>query len=265
MKKLLIILIIVSFSNYLFAQKKLHFNENADTLKHNSIALNISSPLSMILGGIPSTTRNELLYKHYTKKFNYKLAFAFTYNTNPSGYVTGYDSNGNKYKEYFYNDGIIVSMTDTTYEERYNKRKNFLFELNPGIEKSRKTKIGTFLLGAELNFGYYKREETYLYRKYDKTDTINIINYTETTYKLPNSSAPYARGDYLRLGISFTTGFEWKLTKHINVSTTISPLFYTTLKLNSEYYDENEYLQNIDYPNFDFDMRWVNVYVAYKF
>ncbi len=265
MKKLLFILIIVSFSNYVFAQDKTYLNKNADTIKYNSIALNISSPLAFMLGSESLTARKAILYKHYGKNLNFKLEAVFTHDINPSLVAIKYTEDGNSTKEYYYSGGVIVNITDTTYEERYDKKQNLLFEINPGIEKARKTKIGTFLLGTELNLGYYKREETYIYRKHDTTDNISIINYIETAYKYPNTKVPYANGNYLRLGISFTTGFEWKLTKHFNVSTTISPLLYTTLKLNSEYYDENKYLENIDYTNFDLDMRWVNVYVAYKF
>ena len=269
MKQLTIVLIIVSLSINAYTQNIKHPDENADTLKHNSIGINISPFLASMLSGtfqdIPSAS---VLYKHYGNRFNYRIGLSVLPKFSSMNGATYYTTDKVTKEIYLY-DGEIVKITDTTVMKRFDYHNSCLLTLKTGLEKTKKTKFGTWIIGADLNFAYYKHDETYLFREAIKSDTMNFDNsnnYIEYEFLSPNTKAPYSKGKYLKSGINFVTGFEWKLTKHLNIIAEVNPYFGILTKISDEeYYDTDNYLKKPVVNTFDFDMGFINVIASLKF
>ena len=265
------ILLIISFATLTASSQNIkHPNGNADSLKNNSMGINISPILSVLLGGEePVKTEYSGLYKHYGKRFNFRLGLSFTPDVLKKGYYTYYNEDGSKVEApEMFEGGDIVKITDTTIMKRHYLRENYLFELNAGIEKAKKTRIGTWIIGGEINVGCFHKDETYIYREYQRPfDIYSNPEFEEFLFFAPNTSAPYSSGEFLKLGFNFIIGYEWNLTKRINVSASLNPRFYTLIKLSEEYNDNENHLEHTRYHELDFDQgsSFINVFVSYKF
>lgn len=267
MKQLTIIITVLFFAFHTQAQNIKHPNENADTLKHNSIGINISPILAGFLGSYPENNPDiSLLYKHYTKKFNYRIGLSVLPEFSSMNGSTYYE-NGKITKETYFDEGETINITDTTVTKRFDYHNSYKISLKTGLEKTKKTKVGTWIIGADLNIAYYKRDETYFFREVVKSDTTDFnTNYTQFDFIFPNSSAPYSKGKYLKTGINFVTGFEWKLTKYLNIIAEVNPYFGILTKISEEeYYDKDQYLNKPVTNTLDFDMGFVNITASLKF
>ncbi|MCD4792567.1 MAG: hypothetical protein K8R54_04990 [Bacteroidales bacterium] len=270
MKQLLILLIISFATLTATSQKAKQPNENADSLKNNSVGINVSPILSVLLGGKePVKIKYSGLYKHYGERFNFRLGLSFTPDVMKKDYYTYYNEDGSKIEALvMFEGGDIVEITDTTIMKRHYLRENYLFELNAGIEKAKKTRMGTWIIGGEINIGWFYKDEIYIYREYQRpVDIYSNPEFEEFSYFAPNTSAPYSSGEFLKLGLNFIIGFEWNLTKRINISATLNPEFYTFIKLSEEYNDNENHLEHTRYHELDFDQGscFINVFVSYKF
>ncbi len=140
MKQLTIVLIIVSLSINAYTQNIKHPDENADTLKHNSIGINISPFLASMLSGtfqdIPSAS---VLYKHYGNRFNYRIGLSVLPKFSSMNGATYYTTDKVTKEIYLY-DGEIVKITDTTVMKRFDYHNSCLLTLKTGLEKTKKTK-----------------------------------------------------------------------------------------------------------------------------
>ena len=269
MKQLTIIITVLFFAFHTQAQNIKYTNKNADTLKHNSIGINISPFLASMLSGtfqdIPSAS---VLYKHYGNRFNYRIGLSVLPKFSSMNGATYYTTDKVTKEIYLY-DGEIVKITDTTVMKRFDYHNSCLLTLKTGLEKTKKTKFGTWIIGADLNFAYYKHDETYLFREAVKSDTMNFDNsnnYTEYKFLSPNIKAPYSKGKFLKSGINFVTGFEWKLTKHLNIIAEVNPYFGILTKISDEeYYDTDNYLKKPVINTFDVDLGFINVIASLKF
>ncbi len=268
MKQLTIIITVLFFAFHTQAQNIKHPNENADTLKHNSIGINISPFLAAVLSGTPQDIPSaSVLYKRYGNRFNYRIGLTVLPEFSSINGESHYENGELISKNIYLHDGEIVKITDTTVMKRFDYHNSYLLSLKTGLEKTKKTKIGTWIIGADFNIAYYKKDETYLFREAVKSDTMNFDRYyTEYKFLAPNTQAPYSRGNYLKLGINFVTGFEWKVTKHLNISAEVNPYIGMLTKLSDEeYYDNDNYLQKTQTNLLDFDMGFINVIASLKF
>jgi hypothetical protein len=265
MKQLTFILIISFLSISAFSQTVKHPNINADSLRHNSVGLNISPELTILLGGDIYKSNISVLYKHYGDKFNFRFGLSATPEINTNNNYTIYFHDGTKISGNNLYNGETILITDSTVLKRFDLHENYLLELNVGLEKAKKTRIGTWVLGAELNAGYFHKYESYTFREFENTIPIDESIFTEFNYLAPNTSVPYFTGEYIKLGINIITGFEWNLTKRINVSATVSPNISSLIKISEEYRDNENYLEHTDYSGLNMDYGYINFYLSYKF
>ena len=160
--------------------------------------------------------------------------------------------------------GDIVMMNDSVTLKRQFLRDNSLIEINAGLEKAKKTRMGTWIIGGELNMGYLKKDETYVYREYLST-RLDDTEYTEIPFLNPNTAQAYVKGDYLKLGLNFIIGFEWALTKHLNLSATVNPNVHTLIELSETYSDIENKLLHTKSNTYELDLGFVNIGAFLKF
>ncbi len=265
-----VLVLLFFFSLNSFSQNIKHPNENADTLKHNSMGTVISPILAFVISGYDhGTPIPSVLYKHYGKAFNYRIGLSFFPDIADFGFSAKINESGNQYTYSNFPDEKIVAVTDSTTLWRYNDNNSYIISLKTGLEKTKKTNIGTWILGADFNLGYYKKDDSYIFieRYKDKTFPGDATPYRiEYSFLPPNTEKPYSRGNYLKTGLNFVTGFEWKLTKHFNISAEVNPYIGILTKISDEeYYDNDNYLTKTLTNSIDFDAGYINVIASLKF
>ncbi len=157
-------------------------------------------------------------------------------------------------------------MNDSVIMKQFDYNKSYLLTLKTGIEKSKKTRIGTWYFGGGLYLAYDNKNNNYFYREVANTDTFDFNrDYTEYEYLSPNTKAPYYKGQYYRIGLNFFTGYEWRLTKHLNISAEVNPSVFYVGKFTEDYYDNKNYLQKTLYNTVDADLGFVKIIVSLKF
>lgn len=267
-QSILVLLFFLSLSS--FSQNIKHPNENTDTLKHNSIGTVISPILAFVISGYDyGTPISSILYKHYGKRFNYRIGLSFFPDIADLDFSAKINESGNQYTYSNFSRGEIVAVTDSTTLWRKNDDNSYIISLKAGLEKTKKINIGTWILGADFNLGFYKKEDSYTYieRYKDRTFPGDATPYyIEYPFLPPNTEKPYSRGNYLKTGVNFVTGFEWKLSKHFNISAEVNPYIGILTKISDEeYYDNDNYLKKTLTNEFDFDAGFINVIASFKF
>jgi hypothetical protein len=264
MKPILFSALMLLFAASLFAQSEQ--NHNVDTLKRHSIGFNISQPISMLMGAQPSALKVPVLYKFHKKRYNYRLGFSFSpdfHNYHNSFY----------YEDEFRADqiqtvvaGEVVEMTEANVLKRFDRKMNYLYEINAGVERIQKLKWAGWFYGADISVGYLLRDESYFYRNYPRTDYADESEiYEEFAYISPNTAKPYVSERFLKTGVYFFTGFEWKLTNRFNVSALFSSQLFGYIQLSEDYSDEADYLKLSNFQGLDFNDGYINLFVSYKF
>ena len=237
-------------------------NQNIDTEQKYSIGFNISPYLGFILnGGDPEDFKYSVLFKKYNEKKNLRIGTYYT-----PGFINGSQR-----------DYDIVSLTDTTMTRKFYDNFEKIFQVNIGIERVKKLKKSSMILGVDFLLGIIHKNNTYEYAFYDiysrspgnpvLCDNNDLPDcYIETQYFLPpNTQQPYYLSNILKMGLSFIFGYEWKLSKRFNVIASINPELYTTLIINQDFYDERGYYRELsESMMYDFKPGWINVYLSYK-
>jgi hypothetical protein len=266
MKQSLFLIAISFFTVSLCAQNIKHPNENADTIKKNAFGINVSPFLASVFGAQSiQPVPYALYYKHYGQRFNIRLSAEVSPDILTKGYESFYNSDRSwiTYPSYM-KSGDIVMMNDSVTLKRQFLRDNSLIEINAGLEKAKKTRMGTWIIGGELNMGYLKKDETYVYREYLST-RLDDTEYTEIPFLNPNTAQAYVKGDYLKLGLNFIIGFEWALTKHLNLSATVNPNVHTLIELSETYSDLENKLLHTKPNTYELDLGFVNIGAFLKF
>jgi len=263
-------LILISFLTFQVQAQNLKYpNENADTLKHNSIGMNVSPIIANFIIGYnfpEQIPEMSLIYKHYNKKFNFRTEISFLPDiTEMNGGTVYLDENGKRIHEIYFQNGETVKMNDTVVMKRFDYNKSYDLSLKTGIEKSKKTRMGTWYFGGGLYLGYTNKNDTYFYREVANTDTLDFnLNFTEYKYLNPNTEAPYYKGKYFKIGINFFTGYEWRLTKHLNISAEVNPSIFYIGKFTESLYDNNNYLQKMS-TGINPDLGFIRIIASLKF
>ena len=129
-------------------------------------------------------------------------------------------------------------------------------------------------MGLDFIAWYFKEEYTYNYYLYSfdsaefSLEPICTTNscFRNIDYFPPNTKQPYYEVDKMKIGISPVFGYEWKLSKRINVSATINLEMYTSFILKQDFYDEvGYYYEKNNRSEWDYNAGRINVYLSYKF
>ena len=259
MNRLIFLYVLLFVFNGTFAQElKTNENQNADPDHKYSVVLNVSPVLGTFLNGGEGYPVVSVIFKRHYNNSNFRIEASFNLSD----------------KNIFLNENSkITEVTDTSILQRNSNFSNYSIQLNTGIEKIKKTKIGTFIMGLDLVAAYFKEENSYNYYlfSFDSAEfslepicTPNIC-YSNIDYFPPNTKQPYYEADKMKVGLSPVIGYEWKLSKRLNVTATINPEMYTTFILKQDYYDEvGYYYKEHNRLEWDYNTGWINVYLSYK-